>query len=330
MALYMMWGATNIESLYPFSYLFFTTSFRMSAPASIHIQGHSIPIDESFKLTVSEIYDGESYNLSIRLGDPSESGSETTFSDGTTFKQRIVNKASPGALGDRITAGSFGEIYKLTIPSPAVMSHDPRMLSGTFTVKVLRKITEEAVRRELQGLIAVYNLPCCSQLRAAIASFDGVYILMDWVEGVTYDKLTSSEAKAHVDAQLGPCLAAIHERGLLHRDIKPNNIIVESDGRPTFIDFGLSAVIGEPDMGPLGPRQYRHPRYDGSKSQDIGLDIEALNQVIAGTQFSASEFRGGRRNKRKSQIKRTTKSQIKRTTRHKEKAKKRTQKRLRR
>jgi len=221
MALYMMWGATNIESLYPFSYLFFTTSFRMSAPASIHIQGHSIPIDESFKMTVSEIYDGESYNLSIRLGDPSESGSETTFSDGTTFKQRIVNKG-PGALGDRITAGSFGEIYKLTIPPPAVMSHDPylegpRMLSGTFTVKVLKKITAEAVRRELQGLIVVYNLPCCSQLRAAIASFDGVYILMDWVEGVTYDKLTSPAispaAKAHVDAQLRPCLAAIHERG---------------------------------------------------------------------------------------------------------------------
>ena len=71
-------------------------------------------------MTVSEIYDGESYNLSIRLGDPSESGGETTFSDGTTFKQRIVNRASPGALGDRITAGAFGEIFKLTIPPPAV------------------------------------------------------------------------------------------------------------------------------------------------------------------------------------------------------------------
>jgi serine/threonine protein kinase len=307
----------------------------MSAPASIHIQGHTIPIDDAFKLTVSEIYDGESYDLSFRLGDPSESGNETTFSDGTTFKQRIVNRASSGALGDRITAGSFGAIYKLTIPPPAVMSHGPYLegppkLSGTFTVKVLSKITEEAVYRELQGLIAVYNLPCCSQLRAAIASFDGVYILMDWVEGVTYDKLTSSEAKAHVDAQLGPCLAAIHEKGILHRDIKPNNIIV-GNGRPTFIDFGLSAVIGEPDMGPVGPRQYRHPRYDGSKSQDIGLDIEALNQVIAGTQFSASEFRGGgRRNKRKSQIKKTTKTTKSQIKGHKEKAKKRTQKRLRR
>lgn len=292
----------------------------MSAPATINIQGRPIPIDDSFKLTVIEIYDGESYDLSFRFDDSFKLGEETTFSDGTTFKQRINARN----FGDKSKHGSFGDIYQLIIPPPAVMSHDPRILSGTFTVKVLRKITEEAVRRELQGLIAVYNLPCCVQLRAAIASFDGVYILMDWVEGVTYDKLTSAEEKAHVDAQLRPCLAAIHERGLLHRDIKPNNIIV-GNGRPTFIDFGLSAVIGEPDMGPLGPRQYRHPRYDGSKSQDIGLDIEALNQVIAGTQFSASEFRGGRRNKRKSQIKKTTK-----TIGHKEKAKKRTQKRLRR
>jgi len=264
--------------------------------------------DKGFR-TVYERYDGENdqYDLVFKLDAPL--GGETIFCDGTTFLGRIKERYKDG-IGLPITSGrgSFGRAYKLTIPEcPLNAPYNPTILkSGAYTVKWIQKVTDEAVIREIRALELVYRLDCCAKLRAAVVSAEGVFLLLDYEEGDTYNvwhnriKATAGHEpiKAGVDAKLRVCLAAIHGVGLLHKDIKPNNIIIGSNNKATIIDFGLSTPIGE--EGPLGPLEYRNPVYNtGAKKPDEGLDKAALEKVIAGTTFPILLRSGGSRRTKK-------------------------------
>ena len=277
--------------------------------------------DTGFR-TVYEQYDGENdqYDLVFKLDAPD--GHETTFCDGTTFLGRIADRYKEG-IGMPILKGkgSYGQTYKLTIPpcSPASPNspYNPNILeSGNYTVKWITFAQMDAVIREIMALIAVYRLECCAKMRAAVVSKEGVFLLLNYVEGDTYNvwrtKLESAivaaapaekerlgAIKAGVDAKLRSCLAAIHGVGLLHKDIKPNNIIIGPDNKATIIDFGLSMPDGE--EGPLGPPEYRDPAYNAGtrKAPDADLDRGALEKVIAGTTFSKFLRSGGARRTKK-------------------------------
>ncbi|HET9988068.1 MAG TPA: serine/threonine-protein kinase, partial [Kofleriaceae bacterium] len=89
------------------------------------------------------------------------------------------------------------------------------------------------------NVVAVYDVGTLNE--------DQVFVAMELVEGVTLREWLKAEARPWrevlpVLVAAGAGLAAAHEAGLVHRDFKPDNVLVARDGRPRVMDFGLARL----------------------------------------------------------------------------------------
>jgi tetratricopeptide (TPR) repeat protein len=130
---------------------------------------------------------------------------------------------------------------------------------------------------------------------------DGIFVAMEYIDGVTLRAWLRGErpltAILEVFVQAGRGLAAAHDAGVIHRDFKPENVLVsgeEPDLRARVVDFGLARMVGrigldEPASGlstPMGtpaymaPEQLRGRSYD-ARSDQFGFCV-ALHEALTG------------------------------------------------
>jgi serine/threonine protein kinase len=111
-------------------------------------------------------------------------------------------------------------------------------------------------------------------------AFATYFIVMERVVGVTLSGLLRrkgalSEARASpLLAQIAAALDHAHSRGVLHRDVKPSNCIVDARGRVQLMDFGIATRIGDSTADPL----------DGGRPTIIGTPRYMAPEVILGEQ----------------------------------------------
>ena len=144
--------------------------------------------------------------------------------------------------------GAMGEVYA---------AYDPE-LDRKVAVKLLRvrpgngvSISEGRTRtlREAQA-IAKLSHPNIVVVFDAGTFGDEVFIAMEFVEGNTVLYWLQAEQRRWQDVlkvflAAGRGLAAAHEKGLVHRDFKPDNVMVGNDGHVRVMDFGLARQVGE-------------------------------------------------------------------------------------
>lgn len=114
-------------------------------------------------------------------------------------------------------------------------------------------------------------------------------IVMELVSGAVLRSLCGNPQPAGKVAQLGQQIAAAldaaHAAGLVHRDVKPENIVIREDGLVKVLDFGLArdfegAAVTRPDAIPVGTWRYMSPEQIRSEKVGPASDIYALGLVL--------------------------------------------------
>jgi len=111
-------------------------------------------------------------------------------------------------------------------------------------------------------------------------------IVYDWVEGEAFDNHWDDLpelGRCHVVKQIAQAVEALHHRNVLHCDIAPRNIIVNSKLGATLIDFGLARPTSSTTGIWLEPERFKAPELCGTNpAPDKSSDIYALGSLLAG------------------------------------------------
>ena len=158
--------------------------------------------------------------------------------------------------GERM--GAF-EITDLAATGGMSQVYRGRRIDGTFDQQVAIKLFDgrllsadararfEAERR----IVAALEHPGLARVIDGGAAPDGTpYLVMEWVDGEPITRYCSAnklDLSARITLIIGICeaLEVAHRRGIVHRDIKPGNVLVDRQGRPKLIDFGVAKVLAD-------------------------------------------------------------------------------------
>ncbi len=132
-----------------------------------------------------------------------------------------------------------------------------RLLHMKIAVKVLRREyfkNETALERFHQEILLSRDIAHPNILRMySLGEDDGkTYLTMRWVNGVTLAEKIKNEAPLplltilRTAQKLARALGAAHSKNVLHRDIKPTNILIDEKEEPFVMDFGVARLVGEP------------------------------------------------------------------------------------
>lgn len=169
-----------------------------------------------------------------------------------------------------------------------------------LVVKILRPETT-GDRKALERFIEEYNLVERIQSRHVAKIFGhgvsegNAYLVMEFFDGGDLNKRLGGKASAPDEAlqifrELMFALGDIHEQGVLHRDLKPQNLMFRSDGSLAIVDFGIAKHIDSVDRTShgeiLGTPRYMSPEQVQSRALDLRTDIYSagvlLYQMLAG------------------------------------------------
>ncbi len=196
---------------------------------------------------------------------------------------------------DAIGQGGMGRVFKA----------EHVMMGREVAIKVLPREkstpeTEAAFRREIRML---GRLDHDNLVRALDAGHDGkvYYLVTELIDGLDLRKqvrrygVLDEVTAASVIVQAARGLAYAHDKGLVHRDVKPGNLLVTTDGRVKVLDLGLAGSIMEEESTRLGrvigtmdymaPEQIRAPDKAGPPADIYGLGCTLYYALVGEVPF---------------------------------------------
>jgi serine/threonine protein kinase len=134
-------------------------------------------------------------------------------------------------------AGAFGEVYLVEKGGKyyAMKQLRKRKYSGLMNFV----ITEKEVQRKIRNRFIV-------KLRYAFQTYNKLYLITDYCPGGDFRALINTNKRISEDiarlylAEILVAITEIHKNGIIHRDIKPDNILIDEGGHACLTDFGLA------------------------------------------------------------------------------------------
>ena len=186
------------------------------------------------------------------IGDPDATLAETSATEASPGPSRLERGRTVGRylVVELLGAGAMGVVYR---------AYDPD-LDRALAIKIVGNDTDGSTRgererarllREAQAMARV-NHPNVIQVFDVGELGTSVYVAMELVDGDTLKawlvpKRTPAEI-LEVFVAAGRGLSAAHAQGLIHRDFKPDNVMVDRTGQPRVLDFGLARASHRPEL----------------------------------------------------------------------------------
>ena len=189
-------------------------------------------------------------------------------------------------LDDRIAAGGMGEVWRAT----------DTVLGRDVAVKTLHAGQagdpgfQERFRHEARAMAALHH-PGIADVYDYGQTGDGAdaYIVMARVAGRPLNELIAVRGRLgaaetmSIVAQAGRALDAAHEAGIVHRDVKPGNLIIRSDGTVVLVDFGVARSSESMELTGVrevvGTALYIAPEQVSKQTTGPPADVYALGAV---------------------------------------------------
>lgn len=211
----------------------------------------------------------------------------------------MVEKIGPYRVYERLGVGGMGEVFK---------AYDDR-LDRWVAIKRIRPDREDAednrerFKREARAT-ARLNHPAIVHLYGIFQEGESDCIVMEYVEGRTLDSILAEGPLdplrvASLGHEIASGLAEAHANGILHRDLKAENIIITPRGRSKILDFGLAKPILRSELDPVltgkgqlvGTSRAMSPEYVSGDNVDHRSDLFALGVLLYETLTGQSPFK---------------------------------------
>ncbi|WP_372636502.1 tetratricopeptide repeat protein [Fodinibius sp.] len=242
-------------------------------------------------MLLESIFDSEGW-----LDDPKEYKEEFYNDISDDIKELSSEHALIGrqvgsyTIKEQIGQGGMGAVF---LAQRSDDSFDHRV-----AIKIIRqeRATQSNIHRfeQEQRILAQLNHPGIAQLYDGGITVDGFpYIIMEYVDGTPMDEYCrlnacSIDEVIHVFMQVLEAVRYAHENLVIHRDLKPDNILINDSGSIKILDFGISKLLEEEEKSPTRRTQEARlltPRYAAPEQirQDpvkTSTDVYALGVVL--------------------------------------------------
>ena len=214
---------------------------------------------------------------------------ETRFPPGGALAGRVfdrlvgdIDDEAPMPVGSRIGCWRLGALLGC---GGSAMVYRAERADGEFeqhvALKVVRagRVLIDRFRRERQILAGLRHASIARLIDGGRLDDGRLWLAMELVAGERIDdwvrvRRASVEERLLLFEAVCEAVAYAHERGLVHRDIKPGNLLVDENGRPHLIDFGIATATAGDEDGALAMT----PIY-ASPEQRSGAPITAASDI---------------------------------------------------
>ena len=199
---------------------------------------------------------------------------------------RPKDKVGKYEIVERIARGGMGAVYKAKHPTLKrfVILKQLTLRTGTGIIGRFKREASLMIDFRDERIVPVYD---------HFRHGSSYYIVMEYVDGTSLDRLIeqrnrlSCEAALLIFSEICRGLKYAHDKGVVHRDIKPGNVLISWEGEVKLTDFGIATTMGEEDDGltqagmTLGTPAYMSPeQISDTKNVDKRADIYSMGVML--------------------------------------------------
>jgi tRNA A-37 threonylcarbamoyl transferase component Bud32 len=249
--------------------------------------------DDLLELQGEEFRARQQFISALYQGDGQANGAPARAAHPAGTPPRTPPAIAGYAAWEFVAEGTWAEVWKATQDGSGLV----------FAFKVAKKaVADENLHQQFKNQARAQrelrHANLCEVDDGGFTADQRPYLRMRFIEGVTLRWWAAHRSQATLrDVALGVAdlaegLGKVHDRGIIHRDITPDNILVEAGepgGPPRFVltDFGLAKLLGDKAASPRGvvgtpaywaPEQ--HPDHDGGPTATPQSDLYALGLLL--------------------------------------------------